>query len=54
MTLKGLPLLVGIACLVLNFAVQFVSALAWFAQTDFFLHLGLVVALGGLLLGDVW
>ncbi|MBC7224861.1 MAG: hypothetical protein H5T59_11420 [Anaerolineae bacterium] len=54
MTLKGLPVLVGIACILLNFVVQFVPALAWFAQTNFFLHLGLVVALGGILLGDVW
>jgi|YNPNPStandDraft_1061719.scaffolds.fasta_scaffold507679_1 hypothetical protein len=54
MTLKGLPVLVGIALILLNFVVQFVPALVWFAETDFFLHLGLVVALGGLLLGDVW
>ena len=54
MALKGLPVLVGITLVLLNFVVQFIPVLAWFAETDFPLHLGLVVALGGLLLGDVW
>jgi len=34
--------------------VQFVPTLAWFSDYNFFLHLGLVIALLGILVGDIW
>ena len=49
MTLKGLPILVGVGLILLNFIVQFIPAMAWFANCHFFLHLGLVI-----LIGDIW
>ena len=54
MTLKGLPILIGIALIVLNFFVQFIPPMAWLAASDLLLHLGLVVSLLGILLGDIW
>jgi len=52
----GLPILLGIALVILNFLLQFFSALpvvGWFADRAFFLHLGVFVGLLGVLLKDV-
>ena len=46
---KGLLPLTGIALILLNFILQFLSV-GWLKDTNLFLHLGLVVALFGLLL----
>lgn len=52
---KGLPVMVGVALVLLNFLVAFLPAwpiLGWLADTDLLLHLGAVIGLLGVLLGD--
>jgi len=51
--MKGLPVLIGLALVILNFFVQFVPFLAPIARINLLLHLGVVVAIGGILVGDV-
>jgi len=49
----GLPVLVGIGLILLNFLLQLLPPLpilGWMARVDLLLHLGLVVSLIGLLL----
>jgi hypothetical protein len=46
---KGLLPLTGILLIILNFILQFFP-LGWLKDTNLFLHLGLVIALFGLLL----
>lgn len=54
--LPGLPVLVGIALVVVNFVVRLLPGawpvVGWLVQTDLLLHLGVVVGLVGILLGD--
>jgi hypothetical protein len=53
--LPGLPILVAAGLIVLNFALQFLSGyptVRWLVQYDLFLHLGLVIGLISVLLGD--
>lgn len=62
---RGLPVLVGIGLVLLNFVLQFSvhlvvpdaqrSGFLWFLITDgnFLLHLGVLMGLFGLLVGDV-
>lgn len=45
---KGLLPLVGLALVVLNFPLQFLPG--WLGQSDLFLHLGVVIAILGILL----
>ncbi len=45
---KGLLVMVGAALVVLNFVLQFVPG--WVGQSNLFLHLGVLVALMGVLL----
>jgi hypothetical protein len=45
---KGLLPLAGIALILVNFALQLIPG-GWLAQTNCFLHLGLVLAIFGLL-----
>ncbi len=45
---KGLLVMVGAALVVLNFVLQFVPG--WVGQSNLFLHLGVLVALVGVLL----
>lgn len=47
---KGLLPLVGLALIVLNFLVVVAFPTAWLARTNFFLHLGLISAILGILL----
>lgn len=52
---KGLPVLVGVGLILLNFVVTFLPqwpVLAWLSETDLFLHLGGIVGLLGVLIGD--
>ena len=52
---KGLPVIVGVILVVANYFVQFLAAvpvIGFFATTDLFLHLGIIVSLLGILLGD--
>ena len=46
---KGLLPLVGLLFIVLNFIFR-LTPLGWITQTDVFLHLGLIVAILGLML----
>jgi hypothetical protein len=46
---KGLLPLVGTLLIILNFILQFIP-LGWVTQTNLFLHLGLVIAIFGLIL----
>lgn len=54
--LPGLPVLLGVALVVLNFVVRLLPGgwpvVGWLAQTDLLLHLGVIVGLIGVLLGD--
>ncbi|HUN22202.1 MAG TPA: hypothetical protein PK299_03605 [Anaerolineales bacterium] len=47
---RGLLTLVGIGLVVINFITKLIPGLEWFAQTDLFLHVGIVVGLLGLML----
>ena len=49
---KGVPVLVGALLVILNFAVVLLSRGTWLADTNLLLHLGVVVGLIGILLGD--
>jgi len=53
--LPGLPILVAVLLIVLNFVFQLLPAwpvVDWIAGTDLLLHLGLVLGFLGLLMGD--
>jgi hypothetical protein len=52
---KGLPVLVGAGLVLLNFLLRLVPpfpVVGWLAEYDLFLHLGIVVGLIGILVGD--
>ena len=56
---KGLPVFLGVALVLVNMVLSFHTSqleasgtLAWLVRTDFLLHLGIVVALLGMLVGD--
>jgi hypothetical protein len=50
--MKGLPILVGILLVVLNFILQYIPGLAFLSDSNFFLHLGVVIGLLGVLLAE--
>ena len=47
---KGLLPMIGIMLVILNAVLQFFPGLGWLVQSNLFLHLGVVVALVGVLL----
>jgi hypothetical protein len=47
---RGVPLIIGLVLVLLNFVCQFIPALGWFAEYNVLLHLGLVFSIGGALL----
>ena len=47
---KGLLPMLGLLLVILNFAVQFLPAAGWIAQSDLLLHLGIILIGLGLLL----
>ncbi|HOC21827.1 MAG TPA: hypothetical protein PKL16_10035 [Anaerolineae bacterium] len=52
---RGLPVLLGVALVVLNFILQVLppwAAIRWLADVDLFLHLGVILGLLGILIGD--
>lgn len=52
---KGLPVIVGVILVIANYFVQFlagVPVIGFFAATDLLLHLGIIIGLLGILLGD--
>lgn len=46
---KGLLPLIGLLLIVVNFILQILTA-GWLTQTNFFLHLGIILAIFGLML----
>jgi hypothetical protein len=49
---KGLPVLIAVTLVVANYALQFFPSLGVLATTNLLLHLGIVVGLLSLLIGD--
>jgi hypothetical protein len=49
---KGLPILIGILLVILNFIVQYTPSLAFLGDSNLLLHLGVVVGLFGILLAE--
>ncbi len=52
---KGLPVLIGVGLVLLNFVISFLPpwpVIGWLAETDLALHLGAMIGLLGVLLGD--
>jgi len=52
---KGLPVMVGVALVVMNLLFHLFPdwpVVLWLTQSDLFLHLGVVVGLLGVLVGD--
>jgi len=47
---KGLLILIGIGLVLLNGGLQFFPQLGWLVNSNLFLHLGVVLALVGILL----
>jgi hypothetical protein len=50
---RGLPLIIGLTLVLLNFVCQFIPALGWFVEYNVLLHLGLLFSIGGTLLSNV-
>ena len=49
---KGVPVLAGALLVILNFAVVLLAPGTWLADTNLLMHVGVVVGLIGILLGD--
>ena len=49
---KGLPIIIGIFLVILNFIVQYIPGLAFLSDNNLLLHLGVVVGLLGVLLAE--
>jgi len=49
---KGVPVLIGVLLVIVNFIVGLLSPASWLTTTNLLLHLGVVVGLMGILLGD--
>ena len=47
---KGLPTMIAIALIILNFIFHLLLSEGWLIETDFLLHLGVVVGFIGLLM----
>lgn len=53
--MPGLPIIVAVGLVVLNFVFQLLpdwTVVGWVARTHLLLHLGLILGLLGILLGD--
>ncbi len=48
---KGLPTMIAVALVALNFVLQFFN-LGWLSTSNIFLHLGIIVGLIGFLLAE--
>ena len=52
---KGLPVLIGVGLLIISLVINLLPAwpvVGWLAETDLLLHLGAILGVFGLLLGD--
>ncbi len=47
---KGLPIILGILLVLINGVMQFFPQLGWIVSSNFFLHLGVLISLIGILL----
>ena len=47
---RGLPTMLAILLVVINLILQFVPGAGWLAQTNLFLHLGVIIGFSGILL----
>ena len=50
---KGIPVLIGIGLILVNFLIVLLAADGWAARTHVLLHVGLVVGLLGELIADI-
>ena len=53
--MPGVPILVAVGLVVLNFVLQLMPdwpVIGWLAHTHLFLHVGVILGLLGILLGD--
>ena len=54
--LPGLPVLVAVLLVILNFVIRLLPGtwpvVGWLTQTDLLLHLGVILGLIGIILGD--
>jgi len=50
---RGLPVLLGVFLVILNFSFQFIPGLRVLTTGNLLLHLGVIVGLLGILLGDI-
>jgi hypothetical protein len=50
--IKGVPIIVGLALIILSLLGHIIPGLAFLAADDLLLHLGLIIGLGGLLFTD--
>jgi hypothetical protein len=50
--IKGVPVIVGLALVILSLLGHIVPGLSFLATDDLLLHLGLIIGLGGLLFTD--
>ena len=48
---KGLLPILGILLILVNAVLQFIPASGWLGESDLLLHIGIIVALVGILLG---
>ncbi len=47
---KGLLPIIGVALIVVNLGLQFFPGLGWLVSSNIFLHLGIIVAVFGIML----
>lgn len=47
---KGLLPIIGIVLIVLNFLLSLLAPSGWLTQTNFFLHIGIILAIFGIML----
>ena len=50
---RGLPAIIGVFLVILSFIASFVPGVPWLTWHDWLLHLGIVVAVLGLLVGEI-
>jgi hypothetical protein len=50
--IKGLPVIIGLALVIISFVAQFVPFLSFLVVGQWLLHVGVIVGLGGILFSD--
>ena len=50
--IKGLPVIIGLALVILSFIAQFVPFLSLLTAGQWLLHVGVIIGLGGILFSD--